>query len=150
MLSANVALTFKILYIQVLKWTTDQFRTGSSKVVSKNSKLSQNEPLRLSYVVYSNLHMLGRKAIMNGMALHGGILPYGGTFHMFSDYMRNGMRMSALMKQRVIYVLTHDSIGQGEDGPTHQPVEQTSTLRLIFLYDNSTNICHTYRQSIRG
>jgi transketolase len=70
-------------------------------------------------------------AIMNGIALHGGLLPFGGTFHMFTDYMRNGMRMSALMKQRVVYVLTHDSIGQGEDGPTHQPIETTSGLRFI-------------------
>ena len=68
---------------------------------------------------------------MNGIALHGGLLPFGGTFHMFTDYMRNGMRMSALMKQRVVYVLTHDSIGQGEDGPTHQPIETTSGLRFI-------------------
>jgi transketolase len=73
----------------------------------------------------------GMAAIMNGVALHGGLLPFGGTFHMFSDYMKNGMRMSALMHQRVIYVLTHDSIGQGEDGPTHQPVENTSGLRYI-------------------
>jgi transketolase len=73
----------------------------------------------------------GMAAIMNGVALHGGILPFGGTFHQFTDYMRNGMRMSALMKQRVIYVLTHDSIGQGEDGPTHQPIETTSGLRYI-------------------
>jgi transketolase len=70
-------------------------------------------------------------AIMNGMALHGGVLPFGGTFHIFTDYMKNGMRMAALMKQRVIYVLTHDSIGQGEDGPTHQPIETTSGLRYI-------------------
>jgi transketolase len=63
--------------------------------------------------------------------LHGGLLPFGGTFHMFSDYMKNGMRMSALMHQRVVYVLTHDSIGQGEDGPTHQPIENTSGLRYI-------------------
>ena len=62
-------------------------------------------------------------AIMNGMALHGGFIPYGGTFLVFADYMRGGMRMSALMRQRVIYVLTHDSIGVGEDGPTHHPVE---------------------------
>ena len=68
---------------------------------------------------------------MNGMALHGGLLPFGGTFLMFSEYMRNALRMSALMKQRVIFVFTHDSIGLGEDGPTHQPVEQTTTLRLI-------------------
>lgn len=73
----------------------------------------------------------GMAAIMNGMALHGGFLPFGGTFHMFSDYMKSGMRMSALMYQRVVYVLTHDSIGQGEDGPTHQPVENTSGLRYI-------------------
>jgi len=63
------------------------------------------------------------------MALHGGFLPFGGTFLMFSEYARNALRMSALMKQRVIYVFTHDSIGLGEDGPTHQPVEQTATLR---------------------
>jgi len=68
---------------------------------------------------------------MNGMALHGGLLPFGGTFLMFSEYARNALRMSALMKQRVIYVYTHDSIGLGEDGPTHQPVEQIATLRMI-------------------
>ncbi len=83
-----------------------------------------------NYISYG-VREFGMAAIMNGMALHGGLLPFGGTFHMFSDYMRNGMRMSALMKQRVIYVLTHDSIGQGEDGPTHQPIETTSGLRYI-------------------
>jgi transketolase len=70
-------------------------------------------------------------AIMNGMALHGGLLPFGGTFHMFSDYAKSALRMAALMKQRTIAVLSHDSIGQGEDGPTHQPVENTSGLRYI-------------------
>ena len=70
-------------------------------------------------------------AIMNGMALHGGLLPFGGTFLMFSEYARNALRMSALMKQRVIFVYTHDSIGLGEDGPTHQSVEHVSSLRLI-------------------
>jgi len=83
-----------------------------------------------NYISYG-VREFGMAAIMNGMALHGGLLPFGGTFHQFSDYMRNGMRMSALMHQRVIYVLTHDSIGQGEDGPTHQPVETTSGLRYI-------------------
>lgn len=83
-----------------------------------------------NYISYG-VREFGMSAIMNGMALHGGLLPFGGTFHMFSDYMRNGMRMSALMHQRVIYVLTHDSIGQGEDGPTHQPIETTSGLRYI-------------------
>ncbi|NYZ12688.1 transketolase [Azospirillum sp. RWY-5-1] len=68
-------------------------------------------------------------AVMNGLALHGGLVPYGGTFLVFADYMRNGIRMAALMGLRVVYVLTHDSIGLGEDGPTHQPVEQVAGLR---------------------
>ena len=83
-----------------------------------------------NYISYG-VREFGMAAIMNGVALHGGLLPFGGTFHMFSDYMKSGMRMAALMHQRVIYVLTHDSIGQGEDGPTHQPVENTSGLRYI-------------------
>ena len=70
-------------------------------------------------------------AIMNGLALHGGYVPFAGTFLMFSDYGRNAIRMSALMKIRCVFVLTHDSIGVGGDGPTHQPVEQVSCLRLI-------------------
>jgi len=73
----------------------------------------------------------GMAAIMNGLALHGGYLPYGGTFLTFSDYSRNAVRMAALMKQRVVHVFTHDSIGLGEDGPTHQPVEHAASLRLI-------------------
>jgi transketolase len=73
----------------------------------------------------------GMAAIMNGVALHGGFIPYGGTFLTFSDYSRNAVRMAALMQQRVIHVFTHDSIGLGEDGPTHQPVEHVSSLRLI-------------------
>jgi transketolase len=73
----------------------------------------------------------GMSAVMNGLALHGGFIPYGGTFLTFSDYSRNAVRMSALMRQQVIYVFTHDSIHLGEDGPTHQPVEHASSLRLI-------------------
>jgi transketolase len=73
----------------------------------------------------------GMSAIMNGVALHGGYIPYGGTFLTFTDYSRNAIRMAALMRQRVIFVLTHDSIGLGEDGPTHQPVEHVASLRLI-------------------
>jgi len=73
----------------------------------------------------------GMGAIMNGVALHGGLIPYGGTFLVFSDYLRPALRMSALMNQRVIYVLTHDSIGLGEDGPTHQPVEHIPTMRAM-------------------
>ncbi len=83
-----------------------------------------------NYISYG-VREFGMAAIMNGVALHGGLLPFGGTFHMFSDYMKSGMRMAALMHQRVIFVLTHDSIGQGEDGPTHQPIENTSGLRYI-------------------
>ncbi|GMV08777.1 MAG: transketolase [Gemmatimonadota bacterium] len=74
-------------------------------------------------------HAMG--AMMNGMALHGGVIPYGGTFLVFADYMRPAIRLAALMGQRVIYVLTHDSIGLGEDGPTHQPVEHLASLRCI-------------------
>ena len=75
--------------------------------------------------------MLFRSAIMNGVALHGGYIPYGGTFLTFSDYSRNAIRMAALMKLRVVHVFTHDSIGLGEDGPTHQSVEHAASLRLI-------------------
>lgn len=81
--------------------------------------------------VYYGVREFGMSAMMNGIALHGGFKPYGGTFLMFSEYARNALRMSALMKAPVIYVYTHDSIGLGEDGPTHQPVEQTATLRMI-------------------
>jgi hypothetical protein len=73
----------------------------------------------------------GMAAIMNGVALHGGYIPYGGTFLTFSDYSRNAIRMAALMKRRVIHVFTHDSIGLGEDGPTHQSIEHAASLRLI-------------------
>ena len=83
-----------------------------------------------NYISYG-VREFGMSAIMNGMALHGGLLPFGGTFLMFSEYARNALRMAALMKIRVIWVFTHDSIGLGEDGPTHQPVEQTATLRLM-------------------
>lgn len=81
--------------------------------------------------IYYGIREFGMAAAMNGMALHGGIIPYGGTFLIFSDYCRNAIRLSALQEQRVIYVLTHDSIGLGEDGPTHQPVEHVMSLRAI-------------------
>ncbi len=83
-----------------------------------------------NYISYG-VREFGMYAIINGMALHGGLLPFGGTFHIFSDYARNALRMAALMKIRTIAVLTHDSIGQGEDGPTHQPIETTASLRYI-------------------
>jgi len=81
--------------------------------------------------VYYGVREFGMSAIMNGISLHGGLIPYGATFLMFSEYARNALRMAALMKIRNLFVFTHDSIGLGEDGPTHQPVEQTATLRLI-------------------
>ena len=83
-----------------------------------------------NYIEYG-VREFGMSAIMNGLALHGGFIPFAGTFLTFSDYARNAVRMSALMKQKVIYVFTHDSIGLGEDGPTHQSVEHTASLRLI-------------------
>lgn len=82
------------------------------------------------YLCYG-VREFGMGAIMNGLALHGGFIPYGGTFLIFSDYAINAIRLAALMKQRVIWVLTHDSIGVGEDGPTHQPIEQVPALRLM-------------------
>ncbi len=81
--------------------------------------------------IYYGVREFGMSAMMNGLSLHGGIIPYGATFLMFSEYARNALRMAALMKIRTLFVFTHDSIGLGEDGPTHQPVEQTATLRYI-------------------
>jgi len=81
--------------------------------------------------IYYGVREFGMSAMMNGLSLHGGFVPYGATFLMFSEYARNALRMAALMKIRNLFVFTHDSIGLGEDGPTHQPVEQTATLRLI-------------------
>jgi transketolase len=81
--------------------------------------------------LYYGVREFGMCALMNGIALHGGFTPYGGTFLVFSDYARNALRMAALMNQGAIYVFTHDSIGLGEDGPTHQPVEHAASLRLI-------------------
>jgi transketolase len=103
---------------------------GSNLTLWKGSKGISREDGDGNYVFYG-VREFGMAAIMNGIALHGGFIPYGGTFLIFTDYARNGMRMSALTRQRVIYVLTHDSIGLGEDGPTHQPVEQVSSLRII-------------------
>ncbi|WP_019023320.1 MULTISPECIES: transketolase [unclassified Thioalkalivibrio] len=103
---------------------------GSNLTMYSGSKGVSKDDAAGNYVYYG-VREFGMAAIMNGIALHGGFIPYGGTFLIFSDYARNGIRMSALMKQRVMYVLTHDSIGLGEDGPTHQPIEQTPSLRLI-------------------
>jgi transketolase len=106
--------------------------TGSNLTAVKDSKPWANakDGEVVNYLSYG-VREFGMAAMMNGMALHMGFLPYGGTFLMFSDYARNGVRMSALMKLRVVHVFSHDSIGLGEDGPTHQAVEQTPSLRLI-------------------
>ena len=104
--------------------------TGSNNTNWKGSVVVSAEQTGGNYLHYG-VREFGMGAIMNGVALHGGFIPYGGTFLVFSDYARNAIRMAALMRQRVIYVLTHDSIGLGEDGPTHQPVEHLASLRLL-------------------
>ena len=104
--------------------------TGSNNTKTKATTPMTAEDYAGRYVYYG-IREFGMAAAMNGMALHGGVIPYGGTFLIFSDYCRNAVRLSALQQLRVIYVFTHDSIGLGEDGPTHQPVEQVMSLRLI-------------------
>ncbi|MBK6334300.1 MAG: transketolase [Betaproteobacteria bacterium] len=104
--------------------------TGSNLTDTKSTAAFVPESAAGNYLHYG-VREFGMAALMNGMALHGGLLPYGGTFLVFSDYARNAIRMSALMHQRVVYVFTHDSIGLGEDGPTHQPVEHAAALRII-------------------
>jgi len=104
--------------------------TGSNNTWAKNSKGITRDDASGNYVWYG-VREFGMSAVMNGLALHGGFLPYGGTFLVFSDYARNAARMSALMQIPVTYVWTHDSIGLGEDGPTHQPIEHVASLRII-------------------
>jgi transketolase len=105
--------------------------TGSNLTAAKTSVTWHHKTDQAANYISYGVREFGMSAIMNGVALHKGFIPYGGTFAVFSDYARNAIRMSALMKQRVIYVLTHDSIGLGEDGPTHQPIEHAASLRLI-------------------
>ena len=103
--------------------------TGSNLTMVKSSKVIGKDGGG-NYLFYG-VREFGMGAIMNGLALHGGFIPYGGTFLVFSDYARNSLRMAAIMGLRSIFVFTHDSIGLGEDGPTHQPIEHASSLRLI-------------------
>jgi transketolase len=113
---------------------------GSADLTGSNlTNTSSTPPLRIGedgtpnegrHINYG-VREFGMAAVMNGIALHGGFIPYGGTFLTFSDYSRNAIRMAALMKRRVIHVFTHDSIGLGEDGPTHQSIEHAASLRLI-------------------
>jgi transketolase len=102
---------------------------------SNNTKTKELQPLTADNYggryIYYGIREFGMAAAMNGMALHGGVIPYGGTFLVFTDYARPAIRLSALQKARVIYVMTHDSIGLGEDGPTHQPIEHLQSLRAM-------------------
>lgn len=104
--------------------------TGSNNTKTKDLSIVTADDFSGRYIHYG-IREFGMSAAMNGMALHGGVMPYGGTFLVFSDYARPAMRLSALMGQRVVYVMTHDSIGLGEDGPTHQPVEHVASLRAM-------------------
>ncbi|MCE7886151.1 MAG: transketolase [Alphaproteobacteria bacterium PRO2] len=104
--------------------------TGSVNTKIKSSTVVEADKYKGQYVYYG-VREHGMAAVMNGMALHGGIIPYAGTFLVFTDYCRPAIRLSALMKQRVVYVMTHDSIGLGEDGPTHQPIEHVASFRAM-------------------
>ena len=104
--------------------------TGSNGTLTSTHTPVKSDDFSGTYIYYG-VREHGMAAAMNGMALHGGIIPYGGTFLVFTDYCRPSIRLSAMMEQRVIYVMTHDSIGLGEDGPTHQPVEHLASLRAM-------------------
>jgi len=104
--------------------------SGSNNTKTENSKVINAKNFSGNYIHYGvREHAMG--AAMNGMALYGGLIPFGGTFLIFSDYLKPSLRLSALMKLRVIYIFSHDSIGLGEDGPTHQPIEHLESLRAI-------------------
>ncbi|MSP82987.1 MAG: transketolase [Alphaproteobacteria bacterium] len=124
------------LALEVLTAAIPELIGGSADLTgSNNTKTIHTPPLRPGQFqgryVYYGVREHAMAAAMNGMALHGGVIPYGGTFLVFSDYCRPAIRLAALMGQRVVFVLTHDSIGLGEDGPTHQPVEHLASLRAI-------------------
>lgn len=125
--SQNALAHFNALLPELLGGSADL--AGSNLTLWKGSKGIQQDAA--GNYIYYGVREFGMAAINNGIALHGGFIPYGATFLMFSEYARNALRMAALMKLRSIFVFTHDSIGLGEDGPTHQPVEQIATLRLI-------------------
>ena len=122
--------------LEVLNKVMPETIGGSADLTGSNNTLTTDlgtydADNRKGRYVYYGIREHGMAAVMNGMALHGGVMPYGGTFLVFTDYARGAMRLSALMEQRVVYVMTHDSIGLGEDGPTHQPVEHLAALRAI-------------------
>ena len=122
------------MVLEVINAATPETLGGSADLTGSNNTLTKGlgsfEPEnRAGRYIHYGIREHGMSAAMNGIALHGGAIPYGGTFLVFSDYARGAIRLSALMGQRVVYVLTHDSIGLGEDGPTHQPVEHLAMLR---------------------
>ena len=122
--------------LEMLNAAMPELIGGSADLTGSNlTKAKAMQPVKApdysGQYIYYGIREHGMAAIMNGLALHGGFVPYGGTFLVFSDYCRPSIRLSALMQQRVIYVMTHDSIGLGEDGPTHQPVEHLAALRAI-------------------
>jgi transketolase len=124
------------MVLEVVNGLATETIGGSADLTgSNNTKTSQTKPISApdysGRYVYYGIREHGMAAAMNGLALHGGIIPYGGTFLVFSDYCRPAMRLASLMGQRVVFVMTHDSIGLGEDGPTHQPVEHLAALRAI-------------------
>jgi transketolase len=125
--SQNVLEAVKPMLPELLGGSADL--TGSNLTMVKASR--PLAPGASGNHIFYGVREFGMCAMMNGLTLHGGFIPYGGTFLVFSDYARNALRMAAIMKIRVIYVFTHDSIGLGEDGPTHQPVEHAASLRLI-------------------
>ena len=124
--------------IQALAPVMPEFVGGSADLAPSNlttwkgcRSISHDAPQAGGNYIHYGVREFGMAAIMNGLILHGGFRPFGGTFLMFSEYARNAIRMAALMKINPIYVFTHDSVGVGEDGPTHQPIEQTATLRMV-------------------
>ncbi|WP_207797101.1 transketolase [Shimia abyssi] len=117
--------------LEVLTRDLPEMVGGSADLTGSNLTGTSSISVNNGRYINFGVREFAMGTIMNGLALHGGILPYGGTFMVFSDYMRNAIRLSALMQSKVLYVLTHDSIGLGEDGPTHQPVEHLASLRAI-------------------
>lgn len=122
--------------LEVINGCVPETIGGSADLTgSNNTNTSQTLPIQADdfsgRYVYYGVREFGMAAVMNGMTLHGGYIPYGGTFFVFTDYARGAIRLSALMRQRVIYVMTHDSIGLGEDGPTHQPIEHLASFRAM-------------------
>jgi transketolase len=131
--SQNVLEVLKPAMPELLGGSADL--TGSNLTMVKVSRAVMPGVAEAGNHIFYGVREFGMCAVMNGIALHGGFIPYGGTFLVFSDYARNALRMAALMKIRVVYVFTHDSIGLGEDGPTHQPIEHAASLRLIPYMD---------------